>query len=296
VIKVQDGCSHGCTYCIIPTTRGRSVSRPPAEIVSEASACWRAASVKSPSAASTCATMAGTFRRQWISGICWRREQALSPRWQGRARLRLGSLEPGDLNAKALSTLAASRLMTPHLHVSLQSGSPEVLRRMGRGHYGPEEIFSFLEGLREIWPAFGLGADLIAGFPGETQEHARETMEVVKLLPLSYAHVFPYSERPGTPAALFKDSVPGHIRRERAKALRQEVARKRAAFLHALLQLPAMDVALEENGTGMNEFYVECSVIDAPSHARNCCASSPRDCPAPGWRPEFSHRRQREDA
>ncbi len=158
--------------------------------------------------------------------------------------------------------------MTPHLHISLQSGSPEVLRRMGRGHYGPEEIFDFLEGLREIWPAFGLGADLITGFPGETQKHTRETLEVVKRLPLSYAHVFPYSERPGTPAALFKDSVPGHIRRERAKALRQEVALKRAAFLRDLLQLPAMEVALEENGTGMNEFYVECTVSDAPSHTR----------------------------
>ncbi|SFJ44134.1 radical SAM methylthiotransferase, MiaB/RimO family [Desulfomicrobium apsheronum] len=269
VIKVQDGCSHGCTYCIIPTTRGRSVSRPSEEIISEASRLLDSGIRE----ISLCGINLRHYGRDlpakedfWdlLAAV----DQALSPRWAGRARLRLGSLEPGDLNAKALSTLAQSRLMTPHLHISLQSGSPEVLRRMGRGHYGPEQIFDFLQDLSEIWPVFGLGADLIAGFPGETQAHADETMDVVQRLPLSYAHVFPYSERPGTPAVLFKGSVPGHIRRERAKTLRQAVARKRADFLLELLKLPAMDVALEDGGTGMNEFYVECSVSDAPSRAR----------------------------
>jgi MiaB/RimO family radical SAM methylthiotransferase len=268
VIKVQDGCSHGCTYCIIPSTRGRSVSRPPTEVIAEASRLLESGIRE----ISLCGINLRHYGRDlpeksdfWdlLTAV----DQALSPRWEGRARLRLGSLEPGDLNAKALSALDASRLMSPHLHISLQSGSPEVLRRMGRGHYGPQQIFDFLEELRSIWPVFGLGADLIAGFPGETQEHALETLEIVKRLPLSYAHVFPYSERPGTPAAGFKDVVPGHVRRERAKALRQEVARQRARFLQDLLALPAMHVALEEGGTGMNEFYVECAVSAAPSQA-----------------------------
>jgi 2-methylthioadenine synthetase len=135
--------------------------------------------------------------------------------------------------------------MTPHLHLSLQSGSPEVLRRMGRGHYGPAEIFEFLNGLNEIWPVYGLGADIIAGFPGETENNLTETLDVVERLPLSYAHVFPYSERPGTPAASFKGSVPGHLRRERAKLLRQAVERKRALFLRGLLARPHMDVVLK---------------------------------------------------
>jgi len=269
VIKVQDGCSHGCTYCIIPSTRGRSVSRPPAEVIAEASRLLESGIRE----ISLCGINLRHYGRDlpeksdfWdlLTAV----DQALSPRWAGRARLRLGSLEPGDLNAKALSALGTSRLMSPHLHISLQSGSPEVLRRMGRGHYGPQQIFDFLEELRSIWPVFGLGADLIAGFPGETQEHALETLEIVKRLPLSYAHVFPYSERPGTPAAQFKDVVPGHVRRERAKALRQEVGRQRARFLQDLLALPAMHVALEEGGTGMNEFYVECAVSAAPPQAR----------------------------
>jgi len=269
VIKVQDGCSHGCTYCIIPATRGRSVSRPPAEVIDEA--------VRLLDSGIREISLCGINLRHYGRDLpettdFWdllaQVDQALSPRWAGRARLRLGSLEPGDLNAKALSTLAQSRLMTPHLHISLQSGSPEVLRRMGRGHYGLEQIFAFLHDLRDIWPVFGLGADLIAGFPGESQTHADETLQVIKRLPLSYAHVFPYSERPGTPAALFKGAVPGHLRRERAKALRREVGRKRADFLRELLKLPVMDVVLEEGGTGVNEFYVECSISDAPPQAR----------------------------
>jgi tRNA A37 methylthiotransferase MiaB len=209
-------------------------------------------------------------------------DQALSPRWEGRARLRLGSLEPADLNSKALATLAASRLMSPHLHISLQSGSPDVLRRMGRGHYGPQETFDFIKELRSIWPIFGLGADLIAGFPGETTEQAEETLAVVKGLPLSYAHVFPYSERPGTPAVQFKDVIPGHIRRERAKTLRQTVARQRCGFLQDLLTLPAMHVALEEGGTGMNEFYVECQVDAAPAQAHELLRVVPTGLSAGG--------------
>ncbi|SFL52045.1 radical SAM methylthiotransferase, MiaB/RimO family [Desulfomicrobium norvegicum] len=296
VIKVQDGCSHGCTYCIIPTTRGRSVSRPAEEIISEASRLLDSGIRE----ISLCGINLRHYGRDLPAkedfwDLLTAVDQALSPRWAGRARLRLGSLEPGDLNAKALSTLAQSRLMTPHLHISLQSGSREVLRRMGRGHYGPEQIFDFLRDLREIWPVFGLGADLIAGFPGETGEHADETLEVVRRLPLSYAHVFPYSERPGTPAVDFKGSVPGHIRRERAKALRREVSLKRADFLLELLKLPAMDVALEDGGTGMNEFYVECAVSDAPSRARELLRVVPTGLTSSGLTAKLA-REQREGA
>lgn len=270
VIKVQDGCSHGCTYCIIPSTRGRSVSREPRDVVVEARRLLDAGIRE----LSLCGINLRHYGRDLSPRIdFWDLlaavDRALAPQWAGRARLRIGSLEPADLHDKALETLAGCRLMSPHLHLSLQSGSPEVLRRMGRGHYGPEQIFGFLEGLRRVWPVFGLGADLIAGFPGETPEHARQTLDVVGRLPLSYAHVFPYSERPGTPAAAFPGSVPAHVRKERAKALRQAVTGKRAAFLRGLLALPHMAVVPEEGGTGMNEFYVECLLeADAPFTAR----------------------------
>jgi len=277
VIKVQDGCSHGCTYCIIPSTRGRSVSRDPAAVIREAERLLDAGIRE----LSLCGINLRHYGRDlspvsdfWdlLAAV----DRALAPRWAGRARLRIGSLEPADLHAKALSTLGECRLMSPHLHLSLQSGSTEVLRRMGRGHYGPEDVFAFLDGLRDIWPVYGLGADIITGFPGETETHMRETLDVISRLPLSYAHVFPYSERPGTPAVLFKGAVPGHLRRERAKLLRQAVSRKRADFLRGLLTHAHMDVVLEDNGTGMNEYYVECAVEGAePRQARELIRVAP---------------------
>ena len=268
VIKVQDGCSHGCTYCIIPSTRGRSVSREPADVIAEAERLL-AAGIRE---LSLCGINLRHYGRDLTPRVdFWDLlaavDRALSPHWAGLARLRLGSLEPADLNAKALDTLAASRLMCPHLHLSLQSGSPEVLRRMGRGHYGPEQVFGFLEGLGRVWPVFGLGADIIAGFPGETGEHVRQTLEVVERLPLSYAHVFPYSERPGTPAVDFSGVVPPHVRRERAKDLREAVARKRSVFLRGLLAVPHMHVVLENGTAGTNEFYVDC-VVEGEVRAR----------------------------
>lgn len=264
VIKVQDGCSHGCTYCIIPSTRGPSVSREGREVIAEARRLL-ASGVREMS-------VCGINLRQYGRDLSPRRDfwdllaevdRALAPEWAGLARLRLGSLEPGDLHARALDVLSQTRLMSPHLHLSLQSGSPAVLRRMGRGHYSPEGIAQFLTELSKIWPIFGLGADIIAGFPGETEEHFTQTLDLTTRLPLSYVHVFPYSERPGTPAASFPQAVPGHVRRERAKAIRQVVSKKRRLFLERLLHLPAMQVALEENGAGMNEFYVECTVDGA---------------------------------
>lgn len=263
VLKVQDGCSHGCTYCIIPKTRGASVSRDPAEVVAEAKRLLDSGIRE--------LALCGINLRHYGRDLHPRRDfwdlvsavdAALAPEWAGRARLRLGSLEPADLKTKALDTLGASRLMSPHLHISLQSGSPTVLRRMGRGHYGPRDILDFTTKLRAIWPVFGLGADLITGFPGETEALFSETLDVADHLPLSYAHVFPYSERPGTPAATFPDVVPSHVRRDRAKRLRAVVAEKRDAFLRALLGHD-MTVIPEDNRHGMNEFYVECQA-DAP--------------------------------
>lgn len=269
VIKVQDGCSHGCTYCIIPSTRGASVSRRPHDVTQEAERLLDAGIRE----LSLCGINLRHYGRDLAPGLdFWdllaEVDRTLSPRWKGLARLRIGSLEPADLTEKALDVLGGSSLMTPHLHLSLQSGSPEVLRRMGRGHYRPGEIFLFLEELRRIWPIFGLGADIITGFPGETEELFSETLDVITRLPLTYAHVFPYSERPGTPAARFAGSVPAHLRRERAKTLRRVVDTKKGLFLRQLLERPHIDVVLEDNGTGMNEFYVECRVINPPNSPR----------------------------
>jgi MiaB/RimO family radical SAM methylthiotransferase len=268
VLKVQDGCSHHCTFCIVPLTRGPARSRDPLAVREEAQ----------------CLLAAG-FRELVISGVnlgqygrdfsqtfdFWdlirMLEEALAPRWAGEARLRVSSLEPGQLNARGLDCLAASRLLCPHLHVSLQSGSPDILHRMGRGGVRLERLVGAVRQARTIWPVMGLGADLLVGFPGETDSQAGESLEIAEALGLTYAHVFPYSRRPGTLAA----EMPGQLSRQekaaRAQRLREAVAARQQAFLRALLALPF--VRLHPDGVrackGVDEHYAPCRMVRNPA-------------------------------
>ena len=278
VIKVQDGCTHRCTYCIVPLMRGPSRSREPEAVIEEARRLLRAGHRE--------IMLSGVNLRQYaVPGedgkdfwdLLARLDAALADEWTGRARLRLSSLDPAQLNPKALDTLAATRMMCPHLHLSLQSGSAEVLRRMGRGHYSPASVLDFVRALAGLWPLFGLGADILMGFPTETEAHTAETLNVVDQLPLSYAHVFPFSPRPGTPAASLKD-LPGPVKQARAAAVRQRVANKQAAFLEGLRHLTLLHVAPDISPQddplaqdtastqgfagikGVNEFYAACLV------------------------------------
>ena len=272
VLKVQDGCSHRCTYCIIPLTRGRSVSRLPEEVVTEAKRLFTAGVRE--------ITLCGINLRQYGRDLTPRTDfwdlvhtldDRLAPGWAGKARLRISSLEPADLTDKGFDVLSASRLVCPHLHISLQSGSRSVLKRMGRGHYTPEMVSDFLVRLRKTWPVFALGADILMGFPGETEEEFRETLEFCKTLPLSYAHVFPFSPRPGTAAAEFPSQIPEHVRRDRAKAVREAIAPKRREFLERLARLEELDVVLEQDRRGMCQYYVECRL------SKEAKGAGPRD-------------------
>ncbi|MBG0790402.1 MAG: MiaB/RimO family radical SAM methylthiotransferase [Desulfovibrionaceae bacterium] len=265
VVKVQDGCSHFCTYCIVPLTRGRSVSRPMDEVEAEVARLLDAG-----------------FRELILSGInlrhfgrdlpgtpdFWdlvaRLESAFGLDWAGRARWRISSVEPGQLGVKALEVLSASRMVCPQLHLSLQSGDPDVLKAMGRGHYSPQSAVDFMHRLARAWPVMGLGADLIAGFPGETEEQFGHTLELCRELPLTYGHVFPYSERPGTRAANLPDPVDVPVRKERAARLRKLVNARKRAFQKSLLDRPHLDVLIQDaQGRGVSEFYAACR-FEAP--------------------------------
>lgn len=266
VLKVQDGCSHGCSYCIVPSTRGAAVSRPAQDVVAEARRLLEAGFRE--------ITLSGVNLRLYGSdfggeldfwGLVRRIERELAPEWAGEARLRLSSLDPALLTDQGLETLAESRLLCPHLHLSLQSLAPDVLTRMRRGHYGPATIFRFLERLSGIWPVFGLGADFICGFPGETGSDAQTTREAMAALPLTYAHVFPYSPRPRTMAAAMPDQVEEAVKKARAKELRTLADRKAQAFARRLARLDSLAVVLEDDAPwrGRCEYYVECR-FDAP--------------------------------
>jgi tRNA A37 methylthiotransferase MiaB len=193
-------------------------------------------------------------------------ETELSGEWAGRARIRLSSLDPAQLGPKALDVLGGSKLVCPHLHLSLQSLSPKVLKAMNRGHYGPGEIMDFLSSLSDVWPVYGLGADLIAGFPGETEQDHLLTMNALRAMPLTYAHVFPYSRRPGTLAA----SMPGQVNKEDAKsragALRDLASGKRREFLKKLSTLEQVNVVIESEtpAQGICEYYARCALRGVP--------------------------------
>lgn len=257
VLKVQDGCSHGCTYCIVPLARGRARSRSAEDSLSEArrllAAGFREIVISGVNLRQYGRDMAEASGRKGEGGydfwdLLARLDRELGPEWAGRARLRVSSLEPGQLGSKALDVLGASRMAAPHLHLSLQSGNPPVLRRMGRGHYDPAALPEFFARLRDVWPVFGLGADLLTGFPGESEAEFREGLELCRALPLTYAHVFPYSRRPGTAAAAMDGQLPPALKKERAAALRAMVRDKKRAFLQSLLSQPLMRVAFEDRG------------------------------------------------
>lgn len=283
VLKIHDGCSQYCTYCIVPQGRGPSVSRPWPEALAEASRLINAG-----------------FREIIINGINLRQygldlpgkpdfwnlmerlEKAFAPEWSDassekqRLRFRISSLEPGQLDGRALALLQNSRLIAPQLHLSLQSGSLRTLKRMGRGHYDPSGLPDFLQKLRTAWPVFGLGADFICGFPGETDDDFEATMHLAEALPLTYAHIFPYSARPGTAAAKLPGQIAPAVKKERAARLRAMVTAKKQAFLKTQLALPDMWVAVEEHNEehnaahGVNEYYTPCRFAEgAPQPAQS---------------------------
>lgn len=268
VLKIQDGCSHFCSYCIIPYMRGKARSRSVKESLAELRNLFEAG-----------------FREIMISGINLRQfyfqnswdklnfwgflrlvEKEFGAEWKGRARLRISSLEPAQLNDEGLETLAQSSLLCPHLHLSLQSGSAAVLQRMGRDHYTPEYMAEQINKIKTFWNTFGLGADFLMGFPGETEQEVDETLALVDALPFTYAHVFPYSVRKGTKAENLPNQLEKHVKQEHAQKVRAKIEEKKQKFLHTLLkkQQPmhlSLDMGTNE---GWNEFYAACHLENAP--------------------------------
>lgn len=265
VIKVQDGCSQGCAYCIIPLTRGPSRSRPVDAIVAEAHRLLEAGHRE--------ILLSGVNLRQFHAdggdgknfwSLLRRLDAEFAPEWAGRARFRLSSLDPaqitGSMGAECLETLEGCRMLCPHLHLSLQSGSPTVLARMGRSPYSPESIAESVAKMRFFWPVMGLGADILMGFPGETEAETEETLAMLRTLPMTYAHVFPYSQRPGTRAAVMPDQLPKKTRQEHAARVRALIAQKQKAFLEQQLGMPVMYAAFDSSDArhGNNEWFVDC--------------------------------------
>ncbi len=225
-VSVQDGCDHRCTFCVTRLARGPSRVRPMDEVVA---ACTRMVAAGAPEIVLT-----GIDLSSWregsmgVGGLV----QAILSRVPGLGRLRLSSLDPAHVDEALIEAFAEPRLM-PQLHLSLQSGDARTLKRMGRRHR-PDEAVRLVERVRARRPEVAVGCDLIAGFPGEDEDAHRATMAHMAECAVATAHVFAYSERPGTAAARMPQ-LPAQVRRRRAAELRGCAQERKLMFLARML-------------------------------------------------------------
>jgi threonylcarbamoyladenosine tRNA methylthiotransferase MtaB len=233
-LKIQDGCGNRCSFCIIPSVRGNSRSLQKDRILQEINGLISAG-----------------YREVVISGINlgrWGRDLNKQPQRPttkdqllenlvrcildetGLEKLRISSVEPMDWSNDLIQLMASSPRIAKHAHVPMQSGSDAVLRRMHR-KYRPWHYREKIERIRAAMPTAAIGADVMVGFPGETDAEFAETQRMIEGLPFTYLHVFTFSARPGTPAAAMPNQIPVHIARERNQVLRELAAEKKLAFM-----------------------------------------------------------------
>jgi threonylcarbamoyladenosine tRNA methylthiotransferase MtaB len=249
-VEVQQGCDHRCTFCIIPQGRGPSRSVPVGGVVERVRAL-----------------VAEGFREVVLTGVditgygsdlpgkpglgaLTRRLLALVPDLE---RLRLSSLDPVEVDDELVALFRTEARLMPHVHLSVQAGDDAVLKRMARRHRR-QDVIDLARRLRDARPGLAIGADIIAGFPGETDEQFAQSLALVDEAGLTHLHVFPYSPRPGTPAAKWKPVAGAEIRR-RAAALRAKGDAALAAYAASRIGASAA-VLVEKDGIGRCEHYL----------------------------------------
>jgi threonylcarbamoyladenosine tRNA methylthiotransferase MtaB len=224
-LKVQEGCNYTCTYCIIPTARGLSRSVAPREVLDQVRQLADAG-----------------YKEIVLTGIhLGGYGHDLQPKIDLTAlvemiaesglvsRLRLSSLDPREVPDRLLDLIAGSDVVCPHFHICAQAGDDEILKQMRR-NYDTGFYRDLLVRVRERLPEAALGSDIIVGFPGESDARFESSLEYFDSLPLTYFHVFPYSPRRRTVAAALTDHVPGHVKKERARRMRELGASKKEEF------------------------------------------------------------------
>src|ERR1700722_3681856 len=267
-LKVQDGCDNRCSFCVIPSVRGQSRSLPLRHVLAEVNTL-----------------VAAGYREVVISGINlgrWGRDLGTKPaRFEDLVRailedtalekLRISSVEPMDWSQQLIQLMADSPRIAKHAHVPMQSGSDRVLRAMHR-KYRPWHYGEKIEKIRAAMPAAAIGADVMVGFPGETDRDFDETHRMINDLPLTYLHVFTYSPRPGTPAAAMRNQVPTHVARERNRVLRDLSREKKLEFMRWFVGKTVEAITL----SGFDGTHTECLTDNyqrlklSGKHAPNC--------------------------
>lgn len=248
-LQIQQGCMHRCTFCIIPFGRGNSRSVPPNLLVNQAKKLIEnghreltltgvdisSYGLDLPDKPSLCSTIRNLLR--------------FNPEIM---RLRLSSLDPAVINSDLVSLMADEPRLMPHLHLSLQSGNNTILKRMKRRHLR-DDIIRLSQNLRRARPDIVLGADVIVGFPTETDTMFRDTVRVVEEAGVTYLHIFPYSMRHGTPAAKMPQ-VPDIVRKERSAILRTTGEINKSRYFDELVG-SELSVLVEKGNRGYTEGY-----------------------------------------
>lgn len=221
MIKIQSGCNRRCAYCIVPHVRGSETSVPPDTIISEI----KRRSAEGIKEIVLTGTRIGAYSDEGgLEGLLNRiLEETEIP------RIRLSSLEPDELSPRLLELWRGNERLCRHLHMALQSGSDSVLRRMRRG-YATREYESALRAAREAMPDIAITTDVIVGFPGETDAEFEESYRFCEAMEFAAIHVFPYSDRRGTPAAAMGGKVPAPIKKERAHRMLELATKSSIAF------------------------------------------------------------------
>jgi threonylcarbamoyladenosine tRNA methylthiotransferase MtaB len=281
-LKIQDGCHNRCSFCVIPFVRGGSRYVAADEIVEQVHA------------------IASKYKEVVLSGINlgrWGRESGSTLRLVDLlrrllaeteiARIRLSSVEPMDFSDDLLGLMAESRRIAKHVHAPLQSGSDAILRKMHR-KYRPRHYADRLARARALMPEAAVGADVMTGFPGETDELFEESRAFIEAMPFTYLHVFTYSERPGTPAASMPGVVPVPVRKERNRVLRELAARKNQEFRESMLGREVSAVTIEPLGLALTDNFVKAQ-LDLPYTANRMVRLRPRALTAQGVAADLVH-------
>jgi len=252
-LKIQDGCDHRCAYCAVPEARGHPVSKPVGQVLAEIGELAAAGAQELV----LCGIRLGAYGSDADEGGLAALLHAL--RGTPIPRLRLSSLEPMDVSDDLLAEIADHPRLCHHLHLPLQSGDDAILAAMNRG-YTREDFARLVARVRSAWPDAAITTDIMAAFPGETDQQFRCTVGCAREIAFSRVHVFPYSPRPGTPAAARKDRVPSHTATERTHqmlAVARDLARD-AARSWVGKTVSVLFEEREKSGrlTGLTEHYI----------------------------------------
>ena len=248
-VQIQNGCDHRCTFCVIPYGRGPSRSVAMGEIAAQTRRLVAAGTREVVLTGVDLTAYGADLPGRPTLGQMARRLLAAVPEL---SRLRLSSIDVAEVDDALLRLIAEEPRLMPHLHLSLQAGDDLVLKRMKRRH-GRAQALAFCDRVRAVRPDMVFGADLIAGFPTESEAMFRRTLDLVDEAGLTYLHVFPYSVRPGTPAARMPE-VPVGVRKERAARLRAAGAARLRAFLADCVGR-TVEVLVERAAEGRSEHY-----------------------------------------